>query len=50
MLLWGDRFDWHVWLGMGVILASGLAVTYYNTRSTDRGVAVDKTDPIASET
>jgi hypothetical protein len=21
MLLWGDRFDWHVWLGMGVILA-----------------------------
>jgi drug/metabolite transporter (DMT)-like permease len=50
MLLWGDRFDWHVWLGMGVILASGLAVTYYNTRSTERGVAVDKTDPIASET
>lgn len=50
MLLWGDRFDWHVWLGMGVILASGLAVTYYNTRRTERGVAVDKTDPIASET
>jgi S-adenosylmethionine uptake transporter len=50
MLLWGDRFDWHVWLGMGVILASGLAVTYYNTRSTERGVAVDQTDPIASET
>lgn len=50
MLLWGDRFDWHVWLGMAVILASGLAVTYYNTRSTERGVAVDKTDPIASET
>ncbi len=50
MLLWGDRFDWHVWLGMAVILVSGLAVTYYNTRSTDRGIAVDKTDPIASET
>jgi S-adenosylmethionine uptake transporter len=50
MLLWGDTFDWHVWLGMGVILASGLAVTYYNTRKTDRGVAVEKTDPIASET
>jgi S-adenosylmethionine uptake transporter len=50
MLLWGDRFAWQVWLGMGVILASGLAVTYYNTRSTERGVAVDKTDPIASET
>ena len=50
MLLWGDRFDWHVWLGMAVILGSGLAVTYYNTRKTERGVAVDKTDPIASET
>ncbi len=50
MLLWGDRFDWHVWLGMAVILASGLAVTYYNTRKTERGVAVDKSDPIASET
>jgi drug/metabolite transporter (DMT)-like permease len=50
MLLWGDRFDWHVWLGMGVILASGLAVTYYNTRQTERGVAVATTDPIASET
>ncbi|MDB5962475.1 MAG: EamA family transporter [Massilia sp.] len=50
MLLWGDRFDWHVWLGMAVILGSGLAVTYYNTRNTERGKAVDKTDPIASET
>ena len=50
MLLWGDRFDWHVWLGMAIILGSGLAVTYYNTRSTTRGTAVEKTDPIASET
>ncbi len=50
MLLWGDRFGWHVWLGMAVILGSGLAVTYYNTRSTERGTAVEKTDPIASET
>ncbi|MBC7455845.1 MAG: DMT family transporter [Massilia sp.] len=50
MLLWGDRFDWHVWLGMAVILGSGLAVTYYNTRKTERGIAVEKTDPIASET
>ncbi len=49
MLLWGDRFDWHVWLGMGVILASGIAATFYNTRSTARGAVVEKTDPIASE-
>jgi drug/metabolite transporter (DMT)-like permease len=50
MLLWGDRFDWHVWLGMAVILASGVAVTFYNTLRTERGVAVATTDPIASET
>jgi S-adenosylmethionine uptake transporter len=49
MLLWGDVFDWHVWLGMGVILVSGIAATFYNTRSTARGAVVEKTDPIASE-
>jgi drug/metabolite transporter (DMT)-like permease len=49
-LLWGDRFDWHVWLGMAVILSSGIAVTYYNTSKTERGAAIEKTDPIASET
>ena len=45
MALWGDHFDWYVWLGMGVILASGIAATFYNTRTS----AVVKTDPIASE-
>jgi S-adenosylmethionine uptake transporter len=49
--LWGDRFDWHVWLGIGVILASGIAATFYNTRSTAaRAAAITDTDPIASET
>lgn len=36
MLLWGDRFDWHVWLGIGVILASGIAATFYNNRNAAR--------------
>ena len=49
MLLWHDSFDWHVWLGMGVILASGIAATFYNTRSTARGAVIEDTDPIASE-
>ncbi|MGZ3184898.1 MAG: DMT family transporter [Telluria sp.] len=49
-LLWRDRFDWHVWTGIGIILVSGIAATFYNTRSTSRGTAIDKTDPIASET
>lgn len=51
VLLWRDRFDWHVWLGIAVILASGIAATFYNTRSTAaRSAAVKNTDPIASET
>lgn len=48
--LWGDVFDWPTWLGMGIILVSGIAVTFYNTRNTERGKAVSTTDPIASET
>ena len=50
VLLWNDVFDWYVWLGMGIILVSGIAVTFYNTRNTERGKAVAETDPIASET
>ena len=42
-------FAWQVWLGMGVILASGVAATFYNTRNTSKGPAISKTDPIASE-
>jgi drug/metabolite transporter (DMT)-like permease len=54
MVLWGDVFDWHVWLGMAVILASGSAATFYNTRSNPKrgaadGAVVTDTDPIASE-
>jgi S-adenosylmethionine uptake transporter len=49
MALWGDVFDWHVWLGMAVILASGIAATFYNTTRTARGAVVKETDPIASE-
>jgi drug/metabolite transporter (DMT)-like permease len=49
LALWGDRFDWHVWLGIAVILVSGIAATFYNTRRTARGAVLEKTDPIASE-
>jgi drug/metabolite transporter (DMT)-like permease len=48
IFLWGDRFDWHVWLGMAVILGSGVAATFYNTQGAAN--AAIKSDPIASET
>ena len=49
LILWGDAFDWHVWLGIGVILVSGLAATFYNTRKTARGAIVKDQDPVVSE-
>jgi S-adenosylmethionine uptake transporter len=48
VLIFDDAFGWRSWAGIGIILASGLAATYYNTRNTERGKAV-ATDPIASE-
>jgi len=49
VLVFGDVFDWHSWVGIGIILLSGVAATFYNTRSTERGKAISNTDPIASE-
>jgi S-adenosylmethionine uptake transporter len=49
VLIFGDVFDWHSWAGIGIILASGMAATFYNTRNTERGKAIASTDPIASE-
>jgi S-adenosylmethionine uptake transporter len=49
VIVFSDVFDWHSWVGIGIILASGIAATFYNTRSTERGKAIASTDPIASE-
>ncbi|NRR33674.1 DMT family transporter [Oxalobacteraceae bacterium] len=49
VLIFGDVFSWHSWAGIGVILVSGSAATFYNTRNTERGKAIASTDPIASE-
>jgi S-adenosylmethionine uptake transporter len=34
-LLWKDMFDWHVWLGMAMILVSSIAATWFNSRTTN---------------
>jgi S-adenosylmethionine uptake transporter len=49
VLVFGDVFSWHSWTGIAIILASGVAATFYNTRNTERGKAIANTDPIASE-
>lgn len=49
VLVFDDAFSWHSWVGISVILLSGVAATFYNTRNTERGKAIASTDPIASE-
>lgn len=34
ILIWGDRLDLYGWLGIAIILASGIAATFYNARSS----------------
>jgi S-adenosylmethionine uptake transporter len=36
ILIWGDHLDAWGWLGMAIILASGIAATFYNARSSIR--------------
>ncbi len=48
-LIFGDIFNWHSWLGIAVIIISGLAATFYNSRSTERGASIGRTGPITSE-
>jgi S-adenosylmethionine uptake transporter len=36
MLIWGDRLTWSGWLGIAIILASGMAATFYNSRNNRR--------------
>jgi S-adenosylmethionine uptake transporter len=53
ILIWSDILGWISWLGIGIILMSGSAATYYNIRES--GLSSHKklpseieTDPIAS--
>lgn len=53
ILVWGDVLSLLGWMGIVIILASGIAATYYNTRNVaapagKRSVA-DTNDPIATE-
>lgn len=51
VLLWDDHLDKSGWLGIVIILASGLAATYYNTRNTTapKHSVAKSNDPIANE-
>ena len=55
IVIWGDVLGWLSWLGIGIIVFSGLTATFYNSRQT-KAPAVRKTapgdtvtDPIATE-
>ncbi|MFZ6649086.1 DMT family transporter [Undibacterium sp. TJN25] len=46
VLLWHDVLTWTSWLGIAVILASGLTATFYNSKNNKPAIA---SDPISSE-
>ncbi|MEN3294809.1 MAG: hypothetical protein V7642_4062 [Burkholderiales bacterium] len=53
IVIWGDVFGWLGWIGIAVIVISGLAATYYNTRSVtphdETPTIAEANDPIATE-
>ncbi len=52
ILIWGDLLHWSGWLGITVILVSGIAATFYNARNakaTATSAKVPETDPITTE-
>jgi S-adenosylmethionine uptake transporter len=48
ILIWADFLSWVGWLGMFVILASGVAATFYNARNA-KSTGTIAADPIAAE-
>lgn len=46
VVIWHDKLAWLSWLGIAVILLSGLVATFYNARNNQPAV---NNDPIASE-
>lgn len=54
IIFWNDVLNWSSWLGILIILSSGIAATYYNVRTSksDLGNIVaseTETDPIVAE-
>jgi S-adenosylmethionine uptake transporter len=49
IVIWSDILGWAGWIGIVVILASGLVATFYNIRSTPSSKTVPPPDPIATE-
>lgn len=49
MIIWHDVPNWVSWLGMAIILSSGIIATFYNTRSTEPNNRAIAPDPIAAE-
>jgi S-adenosylmethionine uptake transporter len=53
ILIWDDKFSLIGWLGIAVILVSGVTATYYNTRNASsragKTSVAEANDPIATE-
>jgi S-adenosylmethionine uptake transporter len=48
IIIWDEILGWSGWIGIGLILVSGMTATYYNTRTAKPSAALAN-DPIATE-
>ena len=49
ILIWNDVLGIYGWLGIAIILVSGIVATFYNIRNTSSSKTVAPVDPIATE-
>lgn len=49
IIIWNDALGLPGWLGIGIILASGIVATFYNVRNTANIKTMPPVDPIAAE-
>ena len=49
IVIWNDVLGLYGWLGIGIILVSGIVATFYNIRNTSTPKTVAPVDPIATE-
>ncbi len=49
IVIWNNIPNWLTWLGMAVILSSGIIATYYNTRKTPAVPTANTAPPIITE-
>jgi S-adenosylmethionine uptake transporter len=49
IVIWNDVLGLYGWLGIAIILVSGIVATFYNIRNSTTSKNITSADPIATE-